>query len=127
MRQQAPIVEATMKTTPKDATHWSVRTMAAAQKLGSAAVQRIWTKHKLQPHRVESFKTYLSNWALSRAIWRTRQSRAAGRIHGIYERIGTRLICKPPATPIALFRGGRLPMIQRPAWPRLDRRIPRGT
>ena len=54
--QEAAIVEATMKTTPKDATHWSLRTMAAAQKVSAATVQRIWAKHKLQPHRVESFK-----------------------------------------------------------------------
>ena len=53
---EAAIVEATMKTTPKDATQWSVRAMAAAQKVSSATVQRIWKKHKLQPHRVESFK-----------------------------------------------------------------------
>jgi len=33
-----------------------VRTMAAAQKVSSATVQRIWKRHKLQPHRVESFK-----------------------------------------------------------------------
>jgi transposase len=50
------IVEATMKTTPKDATQWSVRVMAAMQKVSSATVQRIWKRHKLQPHRVESFK-----------------------------------------------------------------------
>jgi transposase len=54
--REAAIVEATMKTTPKDATQWSVRTMAAAQKVSPATVQRIWKKHKLQPHRVESFK-----------------------------------------------------------------------
>jgi len=30
--------------------------MAAAQKVSSATVQRIWKRHKLQPHRVESFK-----------------------------------------------------------------------
>ena len=30
--------------------------MAAAQKVSAATVQRIWNKHKLQPHRVESFK-----------------------------------------------------------------------
>jgi len=54
-REQA-IVEATMKTTPRDATQWSVRAMAAEQKVSSATVQRIWKKHKLQPHRVESFK-----------------------------------------------------------------------
>ena len=54
--REAAIVDATMKTTPKDATQWSVRAMAAAQKVSSATVQRIWKKHKLQPHRVESFK-----------------------------------------------------------------------
>ncbi len=30
--------------------------MATAQEVGSATVQRIWKKHKLQPHCVESFK-----------------------------------------------------------------------
>src|SRR5207344_370616 len=54
--REAAIVEATMKTTPKDATQWSVRAMAAAQKVSSATVQRIWKRHKLQPHRLESFK-----------------------------------------------------------------------
>jgi transposase len=54
--REAAIVEATMKTTPKDATQWSVRAMAATQKVSPATVQRIWKKHKLQPHRVESFK-----------------------------------------------------------------------
>jgi len=54
--QEAAIVEATIKTTPKNATHWSVRTMAKSQKVSPATVQRIWNKHKLQPHRVESFK-----------------------------------------------------------------------
>jgi transposase len=53
---EARIVEATMKTTPKDATHWSVRAMAASQRVSAATVQRIWKKHKLQPHRVETFK-----------------------------------------------------------------------
>jgi transposase len=54
--KEAAIVEATMKTTPTDATHWSIRAMAATQKVSAATVQRIWSKHKLQPHRVESFK-----------------------------------------------------------------------
>src|SRR5690349_10471734 len=54
--KEAAIVEATMKTVPKDATHWSIRAMAAAQQVSAATVQRIWNKHKLQPHRVESFK-----------------------------------------------------------------------
>jgi transposase len=55
-QQETAIVEATIRTRPKDATHWSVRTMAAAQKVSPATVQRIWKKHKLQPHRVERFK-----------------------------------------------------------------------
>src|SRR5579871_2492283 len=45
-----------MRTVPRDATHWSVRSMAANQKVSPATVLRIWKKHKLQPHRDESFK-----------------------------------------------------------------------
>ncbi len=50
------IVNATLQTTPPDATHWSVRTMARAQKVSPATVQRIWKAHGLQPHRTETFK-----------------------------------------------------------------------
>jgi transposase len=50
------ILEATLHTTPKDATHWSVRTMAKAQGVGKSTVQRIWDANGLQPHRVETFK-----------------------------------------------------------------------
>jgi transposase len=52
----ANIVEATLKTKPRDATHWSVRTMAKAQRVSPSMVQRIWQAHGLKPHRVESFK-----------------------------------------------------------------------
>jgi len=50
------IVEATLHTTPKDATHWSTRTMAEAEGVSNATVSRIWDAHGLQPHRVETFK-----------------------------------------------------------------------
>lgn len=50
------IVEATLHTHPVNATHWSVRTMAAAQGISPATVQRIWDAHGLQPHRSETFK-----------------------------------------------------------------------
>jgi hypothetical protein len=50
------IVEATIHTTPKDATHWSIRTMAASHSVSPATVQRIWKKHELQRHRIENFK-----------------------------------------------------------------------
>jgi transposase len=55
-QQEAAIVKATIKTKPQDATHWSIRAMAASQNVSAATVQRIWRKHKLQPHRLESFK-----------------------------------------------------------------------
>jgi len=50
------IVEATLHTTPRDATHWSTRTMAKAQGVSHATVHRIWDAHGLQPHRMETFK-----------------------------------------------------------------------
>ena len=52
----ANVVDATLHTTPPDATQWSVRTMAKAQGLSHAMVHRIWRAHGLQPHRVETFK-----------------------------------------------------------------------
>ena len=50
------IVEATLHTKPKDATHWSTRTMAKAQGVSHSTIQRIWDAHGLQPHRVKNFK-----------------------------------------------------------------------
>jgi transposase len=52
-------VEATLHTKPPGATHWSCRTMAKAQGISPATVQRIWDANGLQPHRVKTFK--LSN------------------------------------------------------------------
>src|SRR5512136_668828 len=50
------IVEATLHTTPPDATHWSTRTMAKAMGVSNATVSRIWDAYGLQPHRIETFK-----------------------------------------------------------------------
>src|SRR5580692_5731791 len=50
------VVTATTQTTPKAATHWSTRTMAQAQGVSRATVQRIWDAHGLQPHRTKTFK-----------------------------------------------------------------------
>ena len=50
------IVKATLHTRPRDATHWSVRSMAKAQRVSPATVQRIWHAHGLKPHRVGRFK-----------------------------------------------------------------------
>ena len=50
------IVQATTDTTPPNATQWSCRTMARAQGVSAATVQRIWSARKLKPHKVSTFK-----------------------------------------------------------------------
>jgi hypothetical protein len=50
------IVEATLHTIPKAATHWSVRSMAQAHGVSPATVPRIWGAHGLEPHRTRGFK-----------------------------------------------------------------------
>ncbi len=55
-RRVRAIVEATLHTTPPNATHWSTRTMAAAQGVSEATVRRIWQRHQLKPHLTETFK-----------------------------------------------------------------------
>ena len=50
------VVEATLHTTPANATHWSTRSMARAQGLSEATIRRIWKRHNLKPHLVETFK-----------------------------------------------------------------------
>jgi len=50
------VVEATLHSTPRNATHWSTRSMAQAQGLSEASVRRIWRQHNLKPHLIETFK-----------------------------------------------------------------------
>jgi len=50
------IVNATLHTKPKNATHWSTRTMARAKGVSEATVRRIWDSHGLKPHREKTFK-----------------------------------------------------------------------
>jgi len=63
--QVEEVVVKTLETTPKDATHWSTRSMAAEAGLTQNAILRIWQAFGLQPHRCETFK--LSKDPLSRA------------------------------------------------------------
>lgn len=46
----------TLETTPRDATHWSTRSMAQASGLSPSTISRIWRAFSLQPHRAETFK-----------------------------------------------------------------------
>ena len=50
------IVDATLQTLPKGATQWSCRTMAEAQKVSKATINRIWQSHQIKPHLTKSFK-----------------------------------------------------------------------
>ncbi|MEU8435398.1 IS630 family transposase [Streptomyces sp. NPDC029216] len=54
--QVAAVVKATLETKPKDATHWSTRSMAAKTGLSQSTVSRIWRAFGLRPHRAETFK-----------------------------------------------------------------------
>jgi transposase len=46
----------TLESTPKDATHWSTRSLAKQAGLSRSTVGRIWRAFALQPHRSETFK-----------------------------------------------------------------------
>ncbi len=50
------VVALTCAEPPGEATHWTGRMMAKAAGLSLRTVQRIWTAHKLQPHRLRTFK-----------------------------------------------------------------------
>ena len=55
----AEIVRATLHDRPEGQTHWSCRSMAKAQGVSPATVQRIWSARAIKPHRVKTFE--LSN------------------------------------------------------------------
>jgi transposase len=50
------VITKTLESTPKDATHWSTRSMAREVGLTQTAVSRIWRAFGLQPHRQDAFK-----------------------------------------------------------------------
>jgi transposase len=54
--QVEEVIVKTLETAPRDATHWSTRSMAREVGLTQNAVLRIWRAFGLQPHRQESWK-----------------------------------------------------------------------
>jgi transposase len=52
--QVEEVIAKTLESAPKDATHWSTRSMAAEVGLNQTAVARIWRAFGLQPHRQET-------------------------------------------------------------------------
>lgn len=54
--QVVQVIERTLNTTPTDATHWSIRSMATEAGLSHTTIRRIWAAFGLQPHRSQTFK-----------------------------------------------------------------------
>jgi transposase len=54
--QVEAVITRTLETSPRDATHWSTRSLAAELGLSQSAVSRIWRAFGLQPHRQDSWK-----------------------------------------------------------------------
>jgi transposase len=52
----ATVLSITCSEPPGEATHWTGRAVAERAGISLRAVQRIWGAHRLQPHRVRSFK-----------------------------------------------------------------------
>lgn len=62
------IVEVTLHTTPKNATHWSTRSLAQHLGVDKSLVQRVWQAHELAPHRVRTFKLSNDKWFIEKLI-----------------------------------------------------------
>jgi transposase len=54
--QVEAVIVKTLESTPKNATHWSTRSMATELGLTQSAVSRIWRAFGLQPHRQDKWK-----------------------------------------------------------------------
>jgi transposase len=54
--QVQEVIVKTLESAPKDATHWSTRSMAREVGLTQSAVVRIWRAFGLQPHRQQTWK-----------------------------------------------------------------------
>ena len=50
------VIVKTLEETPRDATHWSTRSLAKATGMSQSAISRIWRAFGLKPHLSESFK-----------------------------------------------------------------------
>src|SRR4051812_10083278 len=50
------VLTTTLESLPRDATHWSTRSLAQESGLSRSTISRIWRAFGLQPHRSETFK-----------------------------------------------------------------------
>lgn len=54
--QIAALIRRTLKTKPRQGTHWTCRSLAARIGVGKSTVQRVWTAFGIQPHRQKHFQ-----------------------------------------------------------------------
>jgi transposase len=54
--QVEELITATLDTAPKDATHWSTRSMAAHLGMSQSTVSRVWRAFRLAPHKIDTWK-----------------------------------------------------------------------
>lgn len=54
-QQVAELIEQTLKKKPKNATHWTCRSIAKETNMSKSTVQRIWDTFGIQPHRQKHF------------------------------------------------------------------------
>lgn len=54
--QVAQVIRKALRSTPKGATHWTLRSMAEETKLSHQTIHRIWKAFGVQPHRQRHFK-----------------------------------------------------------------------
>ena len=59
--QVAAVIERTLRTTPDDATHWSIRSMAAETGFSHTTIRRMWAAFGLQPRRSSCRTTLCSS------------------------------------------------------------------
>jgi transposase len=50
------VIVTTLEQAPKDATHWSTRSLARALGMSQTSISRIWRAFGLKPHLTEAFK-----------------------------------------------------------------------
>jgi transposase len=64
------VIVKTLEETPKNATHWSTRSMAAATGMSQSTVSRIWRAFALAPHRAQTlFRKWPTDWQQRCASW----------------------------------------------------------
>jgi len=50
------MIDATLQSKPTGETHWSCRSMAAAQGISKSTVSNVWRSHNIKPHLTKTFK-----------------------------------------------------------------------